>query len=126
RRAPKVVVPRTILITVAEAKQRQSLARVVEKLGYSALAAASAADGLRLLEQNDPDFVLLALDLKGRPGGGLDALRQMHELAPEVPIIMLANNYHDGRTADAMRQGAIAYLARPFGADDLREVLARH
>jgi DNA-binding NtrC family response regulator len=38
---------------------------------------------------------------------------------------MLASSYHDPRTVEAMRHGAVAYLAQPFGPDDLREVLAR-
>ena len=38
---------------------------------------------------------------------------------------MLAADPWDARVAEAMRQGAIAYLAKPFNQDDLREVLGR-
>ena len=38
---------------------------------------------------------------------------------------MLTANLWDARAAEAMRKGAVAYLARPFGADDLREVFGR-
>lgn len=123
RREPKVVVPRQVLIAEANAKERRVLAGMVERLGYSALEAPGASDALRLLETHDPDFVMLALDVD--QGGGLDALQQVREMAPQVPVIMLTADWRDGRTAEAMRRGAVAYLARPFGPDDLREVLAR-
>ena len=38
---------------------------------------------------------------------------------------MLAADLWDTRVQEAMRRGAIAYLPRPFGADDLRELLGR-
>jgi two-component system response regulator RegA len=124
RRPPRSTTPRTVLIAEADAAARRSLAGMVQRLGYVALEAGSAADALRLLESIDPDLVLLALEVD--QGGGLEALDQVREVAPEVPVVMLAADWRDGRTAEAMRRGAVAYLARPFGADDLREVLARH
>jgi response regulator of citrate/malate metabolism len=39
---------------------------------------------------------------------------------------MLAADLWDNRVAEAMRKGAVAYLARPFGMNDLREVFGRH
>jgi DNA-binding NtrC family response regulator len=47
-------------------------------------------------------------------------------LDADLPVIMLAADLWDSRVAEAMRKGAVAYLARPFGADDLRELLGRH
>jgi CheY-like chemotaxis protein len=123
-RQPKVATPRTVLIAEANTNERRRLVGLVQAMGYAALEAPSARVALEQLETHDPDCVLLALEVDN--GGGLEALERVRELAPEVPVIMLAADYHDGRTADAMRRGAVAYLARPFGADDLREVLARH
>jgi CheY-like chemotaxis protein len=122
-REPKTVVPRTILVVDGNAANRQSTARLVESLGYSAFQTASAAEALAHLEDHDPEFVLLGFELDD--ANGLDALRQIRELDADVPVVMLAADLWDPRVAEAMRQGAIAYLARPFGADDLRELLGR-
>jgi two-component system response regulator RegA len=117
------VVPRTILIVDGDAANRQSTARLVETLGYAPLQSQGIGDALRQLEDQDPSCVLLGFDLDD--GSGLDALAQLHEHEPDLSVIMLASNLWDPRAAEAMRKGAVAYLARPFGADELREVLGR-
>ncbi len=123
RREPKVVAPRTILIVDGDSAGRQSTARLVESLGYQPLQTPGIADALKVLDEEDPDFVLLGFDLADATG--LDALGQLRQVDPELSVIMLAPNVWDTRTADAMRNGAVAYLARPFGSDDLRELLGR-
>jgi DNA-binding NtrC family response regulator len=122
-REPKPVVPRTILIVDGDANNRQSTARLVESLGYQPLQTPNIADAVKQLEETDPEMVLLGFELDDSTG--LDALKQLRELDPDLPVIMLAANVWDTRTAEAMRQGAVAYLARPFGVDDLRELLGR-
>jgi CheY-like chemotaxis protein len=118
-----VVVPRTILIADGSADSRQSTARLVESLGYRVLQAASAAEAIEQLEAEVPAFVLLGFDLAD--ADGLEALARVRELDSNLPIIMLAADLWDRRVEEAMRRGAVAYLARPFGPDDLRELLGR-
>jgi DNA-binding NtrC family response regulator len=123
RREPKVVVPRSILIVDGNATNRQSTARLVESLGYVPHQTTGVVGALRHLDDEDPDFVLLGFDLAD--GEALDAIAKVREIAPELPIVMLAADTWDTRVAEAMRRGAVAYLARPFGRDDLRELLGR-
>jgi two-component system response regulator AtoC len=122
-REPKPVVPRTILIVDGNARTRQSTARLVESLGYHSLQCPGIAQALGLLQEQDAEFVLLGFDLDDATG--LEALSRIRELDADLPVIMLAADLWDSRVAEAMRQGAVAYLARPFGADDLRELLGR-
>lgn len=122
-REPKTVVPRTILIVDGNASERQSTARLVRACGYEPFETTGLAEAVAHLEEHDPECVLLGFDLQD--GSGLDALERIHELDADLGVIMLAPNVWDARTADAMRKGAIAYLARPFGVDDLRELLGR-
>ena len=122
-REPKVVVPRMILVVDGNPATRQSTARLVESLGISAVQTASLTEALAQLDDHDPEFVLLGFELDDATG--LDALRQIRDLDSDLPVVMLAPDLWDRRVAEAMRQGAIAYLARPFGPDDLRELLVR-
>jgi CheY-like chemotaxis protein len=123
RRTPKVVVPRTVLIVDGNTTNRRTTARLVESLGYQAVQTPRLADAIKQLETQDPHFVLLGFDLDDSEG--LEALKQLRELDPSLSIIMLAADSWDNRVAEAMRRGAVAYLARPFGQDDLRELLLR-
>jgi DNA-binding NtrC family response regulator len=125
QREPKVVTPRSILIVDGNAPHRESTARLVDSLGFQALQTPSIAEAITQLEDPglEPEFVLLGFDLSD--ANGLDALAQIRELDPDLPVIMLAADLWDSRVQEAMRRGAIAYLPRPFGADDLRELLGR-
>ena len=122
-REPKPVVPRTILIVDGDARNRQTIARLVESLGYEALQSTTLAAALAQLDERDPSFVLLGFELED--ANGLDALARIREVDPRLAVIMLAANLWDTRVAEAMRKGAIAYLPHPFGVDDLRELLGR-
>jgi DNA-binding NtrC family response regulator len=122
-REPKQVVPRSILIVDGDANNRQTTARLVESLGYQPLQTPEIAEAVKQVEEQEPEFVLLAFDLDD--GSGLEALARIREVDDELPVIMLTADLWDSRAADAMRQGAVAYLARPFGVDDLRELLGR-
>ena len=60
--------------------------------------------------------------------GGQEATlreRLTYAQARIIRVAMLAADLWDARTAEAMRRGAVAYLAKPFGLDDLRELLVR-
>jgi DNA-binding NtrC family response regulator len=122
-RDAKPVVPRTILVIDGNASERERTVRLIRSLGYQPLSCTSLAAALKLLDDQDPEFVLLGFDLDDATGQ--DALRQIRDTDPNLSVIMLAADLWDNRVAEAMRNGAIAYLARPFGVDDLREVLGR-
>ena len=122
-REPEPVVPRTILILDSNADRRRTTAQLVQRLGFEALQTTALADALKVLDEQDPEFVLLDFDLQDV--AGLDALAQIRAADSAIPVIMLTPNLWDSRVAAAMRQGAIAYLATPFGLDDLREILGR-
>ena len=122
-REPKPVESHAILIVDGNASNRTSTARLVGSLGYEVLQAQSVADALAHLDEQDAEFVLLGFDLDDATG--LEALARIRESDPDLPVVMLANDLWDSRVAEAMRNGAIAYLAKPFGVDDLREVFGR-
>jgi CheY-like chemotaxis protein len=123
-REPKVVRPPTILIVDGNASNRTTTGRLVESLGYQSLRTQSIAEALDQLETENPDFILLGFDLQDATG--LDALSQIRALDPDLPIIMLAATLWETRVAEALRRGAVGYLASPFGQADLREILVRH
>jgi DNA-binding NtrC family response regulator len=123
RREPRTVAPRTIMIVDGNAASRTNTAGLVGQLGFQTTQLSSAAEAIARLESDDPEFLLLGFELDD--GDGLGALSEIREVDADLPIIMLAADLWDARAAEAMRRGAIAYLARPFGLDDLREVLVR-
>ena len=123
RREPKIVVPQCILVADADPDIRESTARMIDALGYQAVPLTKLADILQRLEADDASFLLLGFHLDD--SDGLAALTQVRETAPDLTIVMLTKDTWDTRMAEALRRGAVAYLARPYGLDDLREILGR-
>ena len=121
RRPRSPAEPRSILIVEGDAEDRRGAARAVTGLDYRALEASTAEEALERLADAAPSCVLLAMDLPDR--SGLDLLVEVRQVAPDLEVVMLTRDWRDGRTAEAMRRGAVAYLAKPFSQDDLRELL---
>ncbi len=75
-----------------------------------------------------PDLILLDLGLPGM--NGMDLLRRFQEDRLEIPIIIITDNESAHVAAEAMRLGAVDYLAKPFGRSRLQitvqNALERH
>jgi two-component system, sensor histidine kinase and response regulator len=86
--------------------------------------------GVRLLE-SDQDYAqaanaaLAIVDLGPGSAGSMDAVRKLRELAPKVPIIVLASVRHRSARRGARDAGAAAVVTRPVRRDDLRQAVAR-
>src|SRR5262245_41753021 len=87
-REPKVVAPRHIRIVDGNSTKGKSTASLAESLGYRVLQPTSAGAAISQLEEQGPAFILLGFDRDA--AGGMEALGQIHELVPDLPIIMLA------------------------------------
>ena len=92
------------------------LEEVLTQEGYGVLRAYSGTEALYLLEQNQPDLVLLDLMLPGLSG---------EEVLPKIqgiPVIVLSAKGQVQDKVDLLLKGAADYLTKPF---DVRELLAR-
>jgi DNA-binding NarL/FixJ family response regulator len=85
--------------------------------------AATAAEGLQYFLQCKPDITVLDLNLPDQ--GGLSLLRRLREEEPEARIVVLSM-YDDAMSAAAcLRGGALAYLSKSAGPDEILEGLRK-
>ena len=109
--------PRVLVVDDAEGI-RTYLANLLEIKGYSVDTAEDGRRALALLEGGaNPDVVLLDVMMPG--GDGLDTLRRMREVDPEVSVVMLSVVGKASTIVEAMRLGAADYLNKPFEEEDL-------
>src|SRR5215213_4436216 len=92
---------------------------LLEEASYQALVASSAAEGLTLIEQRNPDLVILDWMLPDLPGD--QVCRKIKERAAKtfLPVLMLTAR---GELADriaGLDAGADDYLTKPFHSDEL-------
>ena len=94
----------TILVIDDEAAIRESLEVLLTLEGYTVKMAVDGEQGLRKLEQDNFDLVLLDLALPGQ--SGLELLPQIKERNPELPVIMITAYGTVDNVVEAVRAGA--------------------
>ena len=107
---------RRVLIVEDEAEVRKTLTDILRAMRYpEALDIEGAPDGqagLDAVVRQRPDLVLL--DLQMPRLGGLALLKQVREIEPRLPVIVISATSDNKLSAEALRTGAVAYLPKPF------------
>jgi len=101
---------------------RTYLANLLELKGYEVDTAADGRRALALLEGGaNPDVVILDVMMPGLDG--METLKCIREIDPELPVIMLSVVGTASTIVDAMRLGAVDYLNKPFEEEELEATL---
>ena len=88
---------------------------------YTALVATTGEEGLRLVQAHTPDLVLLDIMLAG--SDGLDILRQIKAMAPNMPVAMVTGVWNEQEAKKAFAAGAFEYITKPVHMDYLKTAL---
>src|SRR5262245_6564231 len=108
------------LIVDDETKALAAMTELVEKEGFSAIAAASLQEARGKLAQTRPDVVLV--DLMLPDGSGLDLLQEIEP--SERPELILITGFASVDSAvAALRHGVLDYLTKPVDIRRLKTVL---
>ncbi|WP_035178140.1 response regulator [Alkalihalobacterium bogoriense] len=100
---------------------RVLLNEILQKDGYKMFQAANGVQALTIVEKEVPDLVLLDMKIPGMDG--LEILRRIKEIKPEVQVIMMTAYGELNMINEAMNLGAITHFAKPFDIDDVRKVI---
>lgn len=95
----------------------ESLRDVVEEEGYDFCGALSGKEGLRLLDHERPDLLLLDVMMPGM--NGFDVCRQMRDEGRRIPVIFLTAKNDIVDKSTGFKAGADDYVTKPFIADEL-------
>jgi two-component system, OmpR family, response regulator RegX3 len=110
---------RRVLLIEDEESISEPLAAALEREGFSAVVAATVADGLEAFRAKSPDMVLL--DVMLPDGDGRELLRQIRSIS-RTPVIMLTARADEMDRVIGLELGADDYVTKPFSA---AEVMAR-
>ena len=119
----RATIPISVLVVEDEESTRKLCADVAESCGMKALLASSVEEALRRLETHAVDIIVTDLILP--PSSGLDLLKQVHEMYPQVAVLVLTQYGTIDSAVAATRMGAVDYVTKPFHIDDLRARLER-
>jgi two-component system response regulator AtoC len=110
-----------ILIIDDESFIRENVERILREDGYTVLGAASGQSALELVTDEDLDLVLLDLNLG--PENGIEVLKSLKKIDPELLVIVITGFGSVESAVDALKLGAFHYMKKPFKADALRVIV---
>jgi CheY-like chemotaxis protein len=111
-----------VLVIDDELEMVDLLSAVLSDSGYEVVSALSGGDGLRLVEIERPDVVLLDLQMPGV--AGFDVLRRVRTMRPDLPVIIVSGQADLNLSRATLAQGAVAYVPKPFDPEDVVRVVA--
>jgi DNA-binding NtrC family response regulator len=110
-----------ILIVDDEAFIRENLERILAEEGYHPYSTDNGDDAVKKVSEADVDLVLLDLNLGAE--SGLDVLRAMREVDPDVLVIIITGYGTVESAVEALKMGAYDYIKKPFKADAIRLIV---
>ena len=109
-----------ILIVDDETAIRRALRPPLMELGFQVAEASRGEEALQALRVAAYDVVLLDINMPGI--GGIETLRRIRSVSPQLPVLMLTVRDEEEDKVEALDLGADDYVTKPFGT---RELIAR-
>ena len=107
-----------ILIVDDNETIREGLAHMVKKLGHEAVIATSGDAGVAAFKKRPADFVITDLKMEG--GTGVDVLKGISAIDPDVPIMIITGFGTVETAVEAMKLGAFDFITKPIQPEVVR------
>jgi len=102
----------------------------LERDGYDVTLATDGVEAVISFLDLPATYAFVLLDIKMPRLDGINALRIIKKVQPEVLAITFSGNAGSGEMAESVRAGAIRCITKPFGIsqlkEDLKKYIARH
>ena len=115
-----------ILIVDDSPSQLMSIRRIVEKLGHDALTAEDGAAGVEAAKREIPDLVLMDVVMPNLNGFQATRSISREPTTRHIPVILVTTKDQDTDRVWGMRQGAKAYITKPFSEAELAAIIAQY
>ena len=114
-----------ILIVDDSPSQLMGIRRIVEKLGHQAVTAEDGAAGVRAAKEHLPDLILMDVVMPNL--NGFQATRSITRdpSTKHIPVILVTTKDQETDKVWGMRQGARAYITKPFNEAQLSETISK-
>ncbi len=110
-----------ILIIDDEAFICENVERILGDEGYQVCSASTGNEARQQVQTHEVDLVLLDLNLGTE--NGIDVLKELREIDPELLVIIITGYGSVESAVDSLKLGAYHYMKKPFKADALRVIV---
>ena len=107
----------TLLIVDDDSTFSSILSRALTRRGYQVFTAETATEAVELCTQHQPQQAVV--DLKLETESGLNILPQLKTVNPNIQMLILTGYSSISTAVEAIKMGAINYLCKPAGVDDI-------
>jgi len=115
-----------ILIVDDSPSQLMGIRRIVEKLGHDALTAEDGAAGVEAAKREIPDLILMDVVMPNLNGFQATRSISREPTTKHIPVILVTTKDQDTDRVWGMRQGAKAYITKPFSETELSELIGQY
>lgn len=112
-----------VLVVDDEQSVRETLRDILEDNGYQVQSASDGRKGLEMIDQLNPDAVLL--DIRMPEMDGIKALEIINQRGSRVPVILITAYGSTETTIEGMRLGAFDYLMKPLKVKEILDSLKK-
>ena len=113
-----------ILLVEDDRALREALSDTLTLGGYEALEAGDGDAALAILQRESVCMVVSDVNMPGMDGHRL--LRHLRQYHPQLPVLLMTAYGTVQQAVEAMRDGAVDYLVKPFEPRALLELVAQH
>lgn len=106
-----------VLVVDDEELYRRALERILSRVGHNVLMARDATEAMGIVSSQPVDLVLCDIKMPGI--NGLELVRQIHDVEPDLPCIVITGYSSAENSIEALRAGAFWYLEKPFEQERL-------
>jgi DNA-binding response OmpR family regulator len=114
---------KSVLIVDDEKNILLTLSQSLEALQLETDTARSGEEALAKLKERE--FGLILLDFRMPGMDGMEVLRQVREIRPDIHVIMITAYGTIELAVEAMKLGAVDFIQKPFSPEEIRELVAR-
>jgi two-component system response regulator FlrC len=113
-----------IMVVEDDRHLREAVADTIELAGYRCIQADSGEAALNMMQTTHVDMVVSDVNMGGMDGHAL--LKKIKQVAPQLPVMLMTAYATIDASIDAIRNGAVDYLVKPFAPKELVSIIAKY
>jgi signal transduction histidine kinase len=115
--------PEMVVVIDDDYTMRLSCGKILTKMGFRAEIFEDGARGLDGVATAKPAMVIVDLKMPGI--SGMEVISRVHEIDPQIVIVVITGYATIDTAVEAVRRGAYDFLPKPFSPDELRLIVNR-
>lgn len=124
REMKKKMDPKVLLVIEDDETMRSALKRIFEADGFIVKAVADGMELTKVLEDTDPDLILLDIGLPWLDGFELGQMLKEHRELKTIPLIFISGKHSEEEMKKAFQVGADDFIKKPFEIENLKKTVA--